>query len=70
LQDPNCEVAVSEEFMRFGTGLVVGAVEYLFTRPAPEFGMTEEDASFVSLKPADGGGWSFACLDRWELWSV
>jgi hypothetical protein len=70
LQNPNYPSRVDETFVWFGTGLFVYAVGGLLMRSAPEFGITEVDASFVSLKPAGDGGWFFARIDRWELWSV
>jgi hypothetical protein len=43
----------------------------LLLRSAPEFGMMEVDARFISLKPADlGDGWSGVAIDGWEVWSV
>jgi hypothetical protein len=69
LQKPSYRVRLDGKRVYFGKGLSVYAAGGVWIRSAPEFGM-REDASFISLKPADGGGWSFACIDRWELWSV
>jgi hypothetical protein len=71
LRNPDYRIDVTKEALWFGTGLLVHAVGVVvFTRPAPEFGMTEVDANFVSLRPADNDGQSVALIDRWELWSV
>jgi hypothetical protein len=56
LQDPNYCVAVWNEYMAFGTGLSVCDLGYLWSRSAPEFGMTDADASFISLKRIGTGG--------------
>jgi hypothetical protein len=70
LQNRYYGVAVSEGVMCFGTGLLVDAVGFLHSGRSPEFGMTEVDASCLSLEPAGDDGWSSAQIGRWELWSV
>jgi hypothetical protein len=70
LQEPNCEITVNEEFLWFGAGLLVHAVGCLFNGRAPEFGMTEVDAGFVSLKWAWHEGRFMSRILRWEVWSV
>jgi hypothetical protein len=71
LQNPNYRArAFADKCVCFGTGLMVTANGGLMIAPAPEFGMTEVDASFVSLRPASKDGRSFGRIVRWELWSV
>jgi hypothetical protein len=70
LRNPSYDATVDEECMWLGVGLLICAVGGLLIGSAPEFGMTEVDASFVSLKPCASDGWSLAGIDRWELWSV
>jgi hypothetical protein len=70
LQNPNCIITVSERFVWFGAGFCVDAFGYLHCGLAAEFGMTEADTGFVSLKPVGNDGWSLTPILRWELWSV
>jgi hypothetical protein len=70
LQNPDYVIAVIDGCLRFGTGFCVHASGWLYSRGAPEFGMTEEEASVISLRQAGHDGWSFAQIDHWELWRV
>jgi hypothetical protein len=70
LQDPNYDVLVNERWLRFGAGFCVDAVGCLHIGRAPEFGMTELDASFICLKPTGQSEWSHTEVICWELWSV
>jgi hypothetical protein len=70
LQSPNCEIDASDEFLQFGTGLSLHSGGTLCIECAPEFGMTQEDASFISLEPAGDDGLSISVVRRWELWGV
>jgi hypothetical protein len=70
LRDPDYDITMREGCLWYGDGFCVHPFGFLRSGPAPEFGMTEVEASFVTLKPADSDGWSLAQTDRWELWSV
>jgi hypothetical protein len=70
LQDANYDVSLSEEFLDVGVGFSVDSLGWLYCGQAPEFGMMEEDASFISVRPAGHEEWLLAQIDRWELWSV
>jgi hypothetical protein len=69
-QVPDYDVMLSEEGLELGAGLYFDPNGQLYTGPAPEFGMTEVDASFVTLKPPNDDGWPWAQIIHWELWSV
>jgi hypothetical protein len=73
VQVPNYHVMLSEGGLELGgrgAGLCIAASGYLSTCPAPQFGVTEADASFITPRPADNHGWSWTEIRRWELWSV
>jgi hypothetical protein len=70
VQDPSYDVMLSKDGLDLGAGLCINTSGWLCIGHAPEFGMTEEDASLISLKPADDDGRSCAVIVRWELWSV
>jgi hypothetical protein len=70
VQVPNYDVILSEEGLELGAGLCIDTDGCLDICPAPEFGMTEVDSSFITLRPADDDGWSSIQILRWELWSV
>jgi hypothetical protein len=70
LQNQDYPAIVDKECVYFGTGLEIYGAGWLFTRPAPEFGMTEGDASFITQDQPDDHGLSLTQIIRWELWSV
>jgi hypothetical protein len=70
LQNGNYEVMASEDDLWFGTGFCIDNAGFLHSGRAPEFGMTEVDASFICLEGADDDGWAATQIDHWELWSV
>jgi hypothetical protein len=70
LQNPNYAITVTERRLLFGAGFWVSANGWLYSGRAPEFGLTEVDASFICLRPTDNRGWSRTQIIRWELWSV
>jgi hypothetical protein len=51
-------------------GVVGRAGGWLYTRPAPDFGMLEADASFITQMSTCRDGWFMSQILRWELWSV
>jgi hypothetical protein len=69
-RDPNHVVGEVQGFLLFGEGFWVNAGGFLLSGPAPDFGMTEVDASFITLRPPNDHGWSWAQILHWELWSV
>jgi hypothetical protein len=61
---------LSEGILVLGAGLCTDSGGWLYIGPAPEFGMTEVEASFITLRPADDHGRSWTQILYWELWSV
>jgi hypothetical protein len=70
LQDADYELTVSGDDLSFGAGFSVDVFGYLDIGPAPEFKMTEVDASFICLRLAGKHGWCYTQIISWELWSV
>jgi hypothetical protein len=71
VQVPSYDVMLREEGLGpGGAGFGINTGGYLFMGRAPEFGMTEVDASFINLKRPNDDGWPWAEILHWELWSV
>jgi hypothetical protein len=70
VQVPNYDVILNGQDALLGAGLYIAASGWMSMGPAPEFGMTEVDASFITPRPAVDHGWSWAQIVHWELWSV
>jgi hypothetical protein len=70
LQNPLYGVTMGEEYLLFATGLWIESCGLLLGGCAPQFGMTEVDASFITMMPPGQGGFSSARMSRWEVWSL
>jgi hypothetical protein len=55
-QDANYAITVCKKDLWVGTGFCVDASGFVLAGRAPEFGMGEVDASFITLRPAMNGG--------------